>query len=729
MNPQSLPRELIGRWRPARTCPELWLAYLRGDDDAMARGLMTWLARSLGPEAMVDELIARGEFEAARLLVQDEHFADGVDAAALDALSTRIDGVAAAAREELDVRLSRIVARVEATGVKLQSEEIRRLAGERLVLAEERLAAAEEAIAVYDRHREQRLLVRLHDVLQPPGLPAAAFEAWREHIRQAILYSALDAAEASLDAGPATDRPPPVQAPLPPLWPYRDEPLSSIIGWFLGTTPAPPSFARYLPPADDPEAAQMVEAVRDWLAEDGEGQRDRLLRTLAGVLRCGLSDLRHVVGGTFARLDDLSAAGFYVFGKRRWPDGIPIWISTFAEPPQDFAKSRILLRIYAEGGGRATSDAVPVLLVDVLALLHDRAERRLRLLHQIGRYVPLSLAFDETTADSSVHWEWSELEPELRNPQHDALVIGAPGIGKSTLLQVLLALHPGSVLLHAPAEVADIPEAPLVLIDNVERLSAREMRGLAMQVHWLGSRGKRQVRLILAGRPESEDALATTAPGMFAVLPLTRRSFESLREQARVMLAWIGVRAEQPVLYDHLAFYAGGNPTLIFYLCGALCRVLHEDGMPRDRLGFQESHLRRAWEDERFRERATALLFNWLHEQPECYAVLRALLDYGSPGAGMTPTDLSWVLGETYGEAPTPTWPGWPAWIEKPLRVLSGHDLVRSDGNAWRIVAGGPALLARYWIQRQPAHSSLDATSLFATLGTRPALAPSGNHP
>lgn len=155
------------------------------------------------------------------------------------------------------------------------------------------------------------------------------------------------------------------------------------------------------------------------------------------------------------------------------------------------------------------------------------------------------------------------------------------------------------------------------------------------------------------------------------------------------MLGWVGVEAAAPGSYDRLAFLAGGNPTVLFYLCRALVGVLASEGTRRR---FTQRHVEAAWKDRGLRTAVRSLLWRPLQELPGLSETLQVLVDFCDPGETLGLDDVIWAVNETLGAQE-------PAWLEERLSLLSRYGLIRRAEEEIGLALGGAGLLVRSWLE------------------------------
>jgi hypothetical protein len=676
--------DLLAAWPLTRQGPESWLAVFADGEDvhAVIRACGATLARPMGHAEVIGALVQQGEFELATLLLQDEAFLAQAEATFAKDLEVQVERATAAAVEELRGRLAGLSERAQRLGVRVEVESILRLGSRRLREGLSRLKAVEQEVTQAEFKQVRDLERRLGETACPPALNGQMFEEWNASVAQALRLGAIEAAAAAIEAGPSADRPPAVGVPTPPIWPYSKEPLDGVVGWFFGDGLIPPGFERHVPEASDEAAWRLLKALKAVGEKEGEPERAALLHALAAVLECEVLRTEASAAGTVIHVDDLSAPGFHAFGRRRWPKGIPLWLPVQAQASPSVPAGEFVVRVVRAQPAPA-DNTLHLRLQDVFAVLHDCTRRRSRLLAQLGRQLPLDRAFDTVMVDESTRWERQDLPGGLILAEQPTLLVAAPGMGKSTLLAELAGQSSEAAIVEASTG-GELPQARVLLIDGVDRLSADAVRGMTRELHWTRTSRNPAPAVLVAARPEAREMIERNAAGMFRIIELPPRSAASLREQGRVMLGWVGIEAEVPGSYDRLAFLASGNPTLLFHLCRALAVSLASAGERRRR--FEPAHVEQAWQDSTFRLSARELIWGPLQSHEGAEEVLRAVVDFAEPGKPLSREDLAWAVDGR--EA---------AWVESRVRLLRGYGLLRVTEEGIGLAPGGVALLARAW--------------------------------
>ena len=679
------PAELLGAWSQVSRGPASWLAYCEGETDpvALARACSATLASPMDPTVLLERLLVSGEFDGTELLMQEAAFLESVDAERLREFESRLERARSAAVEEIRGKLADLKVRAAARGLVLDEADIvqavrrQRFAGSRLLEQEERRVEDAEAAVV----QELRAALAESD---PGDLDEVTHAEWRANVEHAIDLGAIEAARAAIEMGASLDRPLLVGVPSPPVWPYRTEPLRFVVDWMFGKGVIPPGFERYRPRTDDSEAWRLLEALKKGPSLGTEA----VLSGIAGVIETAIISVDVREDGVLGRLENLCAPGFHALSPCAWPSGIPVWLPAGdTSPPTDDIERGLIIEFAVGPRGGTARHVVRLDLHDVLAVLRDREHRRERLLAQLGRQLPLERAFTDLRADAAARWERSDLPTPLASDELPTLLVGAPGMGKSTLLLELAAAEGEGAVVTSATAGGDLPEADLVLVDDADGLGADELRTFVRDVHWARTTRTPPPRILVAVRPEKVPAFGQVAKQMFDVVDLPPRSSAALREQARTMLGWVGVEAASPGSYDRLAFLAGGNPTVLFYLCRALTRVLASE----DRRRFGPHHVESAWEDPELRASVRALLWSPLQGFDGASDTLEAIVDFCDPGDTLALDDLTWAIEETVG-------PRDPDWIAERLTLLRRYGFVREMDGSYGLRLGGPVMLARSWL-------------------------------
>ena len=655
--------ELLREWALTRRRQEAWQAMFTEDPQQAAIACCVALAAPQSPREMFAALLVDGEFELAELLLLDEQTCAELGADTIAALTGQVESARREALAALEVHLAPLMNRADRTGVDIDGAAIRRVAEVRRAAALTALAAAEAEVQGAEARQVLRLRERLAHA--PEG-----YVDWRLAVERAIDFGAIEEAAGMLDAGPSVERPPSFTVPSGPLWPFGEHRLVELLDWFRESEPAPAWFSRIVPPRDGTNdvAWRLIDGVAAWCGARGEREREHLLRAFAAVMECRVLGSAFKDGyGRVIRIEAASAPGFHAFAARRWPDGLTVGLA-----------DEVLLVFVGE-------HVIELSLRDVLATV-AAADRRAHLLAALGRQLPLAAAFVSTLADEGVRWERHDLPRDLLTRERIVVLVSAPGMGKTTLLRELAALHPGAKLVDASPGV-ELPEASALLIDAADVLDVAALRSLLLEAQWARTTRHPQPAVLIAGRPELVARLAVP-PGTMEVARLPSRSAVSMREQARVTLAWVGVDATRPGLYDRMAWLASGNPTLLFLLCRAAAVVLAARGPTVRRL--DEDVLDRAWTSDEFVRSARRLLFDPLQATPQAQSVLRTITELARPHETIDRDTLLWAMREAEPARDR-------AWLDGHLRLLEDYGLLQTRDVGVRLSAGGITQLVYRW--------------------------------
>jgi hypothetical protein len=658
------PGDLLQAWDTTRRRPEVWGVAFAEDPQGLVRVCGAALAAPQEPSVVVAALLADGEFELAELLLLDDRFVESVGPAALTALEAEVVRVRSATLREVEADLEFLLARMGVLGVRIDAAAIRGAAYRRRAEARQALADVERTVAQAEDARQRAFAARLDATPRTPEMTENAFEGWRASVRCTLAASEYDAAEAALAQGPTADLSPAIDVPAPIRWSYDGQTVAELLAWCRGERPSPPEFARFIADTEDPAAQSFLAAAQHWVV-DPAGAADALLRAFAAVMGCELVVEERPAGGRKHSLDDLSAPGLHAFGRGRWPDGIPVEVDASAT-----------FLVHASGG------ALRLPLRTVIATLHDRRRRRWRLLAELGRQVPLTQAFVPFIADESVRWARHDLDITAA-PDKPLLLVAAPGMGATTLLRELAAPIAGAAVIDAPFE-PNLPEAPAIFLDRVDRLSEAELRTLVREILWVRTIRRPAPMIVLSGRPELRAKLGPIPADMFVTWVLAQRSLSALREQARTTLEWVGIYATRPGIYDRMAWLASGNPTLLLLLCRSVTQLLAEGGGVQRRL--DDDLVAAAWRTSELRHAARILLWDPVLAYDGMPEVIQAITQVDVPGRSLRRDDVAWLLGGRDN-----------AWIEARMQLLADYGLMRHDSSGEYLWLGGLAQLVSHW--------------------------------
>lgn len=680
-------QDLLGVWEQTRRSAELWRAVMGQASTELLRAVARGLASPQSPDEVARSLIEEGAFEQAELLLIDDHFAASIDLERRNELEAQLEGARSRAFDTMNRELEQLRLRADPLNLELNTDAVVEVAVQSQSQARGLLQDLEAQVEEAEQEHQEALRAKARAV-KKGELDAVDLERWRMSVEQSIELGELHAAEASLARGPTADRPPALKVPTLPIWPHRQERWQDVVAWFLGNQARPPAFDRYLPA--DEHGQELIRALGSWARLDDTTQRSLTLMALANVLGCNTSEIREHQSGCTMRFDDLSAPGLHAFGRSRWPQGVPILLPC-RDPDLRLEESRLGLE-EAEWVIRLAVEETPVRdreipldIHDVLAALSTPMPRQ-TLLACVGRRFPLAYAFGGSTADLSVRWERSDIPEPLRQRGAIVVLLGAPGLGKSTLMQVLCEEEPEHRLL-SPKDVddlANLPSTRLLVLDDMETLDEDQLAKVSGELDWASEMGDVPDRVILSGRPEL--ALKLPADHSYPMETLAHRSLDALRAQARTMLGWLGVQAETPGLHTRMAFMASGNPSILYLLCGTLCRRIAERREGHRR--FIQDDLDAAWHDDQLREQMAALLIDPVRAVDGALAVLSAVTEFGLDHP-LTMDELEQALAllrNMTHDRP---------WLEARVKLLQRYGLLERKDDVVQLASGGIGAVVR----------------------------------
>ena len=668
---------LLAHWPLLRSSGDSWLVYLAQSpsDQRVVKAVARAVVCHSDVPGAVRELLALGEYEAAELLLLDSQ--GGLEADGLRLLETALGQAQAASLAELRSKVAELESRAQRAGQPLDGPGLIAELGRSRTRDQQRLEAVERAVDSWEKERLALLLKRLDGVTGE----GPTIEHWRATVAHALEVGALDAAEAALLRGPSSDVSSVLLVPQPPIWPFKQEPLARVVSWFFREGVIPPGFERFRPDQSQSAAWEFLGALRE------EGPPDTILTAAAGVFGSSVLRVESSSIGVTAFFDDLSAPGLHALGCRRWPGGVPVFLSASPESPDPReAGQGVLIRLLeSEQVGLRNERVLHVTFGDLLAVLAEDNARS-RLLALLGRQLPLDLAFDARLADLSVQWKRTDL-PDLVDPVRPRLLIGAPGQGKSTLLMELARDTGGAVV--SAADATELPTVGTILVDSVEALDEDRLRRLVREVHWVRTTRDPTPAVVVATRPESVPLFERTAGDMFERYTLAPRSLGALRDQASTMLGWLGMAAVSLASFDRLSHLAGGNPTVLFLLCRAL--ALEVAAKDRRARRFGPMDVEAAWASEELRAAIRRLLWTPISAVAGVPETLRSVIDYVDPGLAISRDDLVWAVGEQGADRSEDR-------VQDCVDLLVGYGLLELVDEGVRVSLGGPGLLARRWV-------------------------------
>jgi len=670
-------------WPLTRSTAAAWRVSLAGsaDDAVVVHAVARGLALSTSAAEAARELITDGDYLLAEMLIHDPGFSKAIaNPTRIADLETELERARSAAIAEIRSKLTELEERARRVDVELDAGAFVKGCGASQLDDLQRLAKVEADVQAAEFSFVSRIQTQLAKIVGEGADDSITH--WAAHIEHALRLGALTAAQAALERGPTKDTGPVVDVPPPPVWPYRDEPLDRAVGWFFDEGVLPPGFDRFKLQADDKSAWDFLEALR----HPASTEAVEVLRSLAALLGCNMGEVVPVATGVVGHLLDLSAPGLHVFGRARWEQGVPFWFDNYGRSnTPDLVKGCLYVCVTTTLHPRCGEEVLALNLHDVLAVLHD-PQRRERLLAHLGRQVPLSQAFGSSSPDPSTSWRRNDLPDLTEHGATAVLIAGSPGMGKSTLL-ASLAERGGGVVIKA-AQSKELPQEPVVAIDEVDSLNEEGLRGLVREIVWAKNMRNPAPMVVLAVRPETRARVISAAPSLFSFFELPRRSLSAIAKQASTMLGWVGVEAEAPGSYDRMALLSGGNPAVLILLCKALAAVI-ETSTTRSRR-FSPAQIEEAWRSPDLRDALRELLWSPIADREGVRSTVEVLATFLEPGARLSMEDLLWAVGETLGRRSD-------EWLEERVTLLEAYGLVRRSERGVTFETSGPGMLVAGW--------------------------------
>ncbi|AGL19258.1 ATP-binding protein [Actinoplanes sp. N902-109] len=377
MGELTIPREVIERWSGRWRYPGVAAALRAENAPDLAPHLVSGLLRPAADATeAVERLLAEGEFDAAE---------------SLDAGHEGVAQARALALRNVTRELAELTVRAQRVDYRLPDP------GDVLAGVSARAGAADEWIT------KRRVELDKHEKVYGEALTATAEtlaegrRIWLEAVTRCVEDQEYPAAKQMLRDGPGEeDLPDPAAVPRPPVWPFGDVRLSSVLPWYEAETiDAPLAFtARYRPAADDNAGKRLVVAIA---AVDAEVSAATVVELAAAIdAFAGVEGVRHPVAerghGYVVTLSGLASPRF---NRLALPTEHHLWVPARrgAEPPTDGGD----LVVYGSATDRP--DGVPALTeTDLFRLVapgedgraHPAAHRQINLLRLLGADMPES---------------------------------------------------------------------------------------------------------------------------------------------------------------------------------------------------------------------------------------------------------------------------------------------------------------------------------------------------
>lgn len=698
---ETLANDLFRAWPQRWQMPALWAATIDSSApvplDAVVQAVMASIVDPMSVSEAVLELLRLGEFHAAsRLLASDD--AGVLTAGQRKLLDKRLREAKIEARQTVDERsvlLQRRHRRLATPNRETERwmEEARLQVVDRLADAEVLLDEAERVIGAAEQDETAYLESRLAN---HPAYPEEG--RWKNAIRRALMSRDFPTARWLLDNPNDSGRLP--SHALPPRRPRWRFPVSdeTFVRWIRGAPDALPGFlAAWGIPTENRIGWDLLDALEPFLPRRVAAASDQDVRRLVDVLeRClgvqrALGDEVQVGvhdGAYWTRLRGLNYPGFHAFTEAGFPDGIRFAVEALGgsnvapvrvDPEDPSAPGRdegFVQEPYIHFGSRPrrwpTAGAVRLEPHDLFGLIAD-PNQRVNLVRAIGRNLPPGQILPAPLPAPDGTFLVGRLDEQVAVVDADAPVlwIGPAGCGRTSLLRyaVTACRNRGWVVVElSPAMIGDgglesvldamrvdaprsfIDEDPpleagagvLVVADDLDKLMPAAARTLAHTLHEIQRLSGGRVRcLAAAGLPVGWWLQEELGLSSRVLRPL---SYEASCELVTHVLDLAGVRLHNQTVLDRLAFYADGNPGLLYRLLWGAIRLLGEREPGRSLVLYPES-VEAAFGAPEFRSAAQQLVFAPVQSQPVLRAILGALLleqaDRVGTKAGTTPEGIA----------------------------------------------------------------------------------------
>ena len=283
-------QKILRQWHELWRYPDLLVALEQADAEeavaaSFAKGLIDGLASPQSPRECLLSLLRRGEFQAAKRVLEMASFEAVVDADDHEALFQELDKSRRRAADKIHARAAVLGAR--ASRVELPSEAppsmgdvIDKRVTEALIFLdvwENKIQKRETAVAG-ELRRDLKKAMETTDKEITPGMAA-----WQESVERCLKAQEYEAARFLVESGPGVTVPDEsFVVPRRPRWPWNES-LEVVLQWFEDTQSAPPDFhARWRHNATDMPAVRLLNVLKH-VADSGVTDDDSA-RELADAL-------------------------------------------------------------------------------------------------------------------------------------------------------------------------------------------------------------------------------------------------------------------------------------------------------------------------------------------------------------------------------------------------------------------------------------------------------------
>lgn len=675
---------LFRSWEGRRQSRYAWQTSLHADADTerTLRAVGAAVLTRADTSRVARDLIEAGEFDAVDWLIDDVAWTPEIRANIDEERRAAIDR----ARSEISTRVELLRTRAEAVDVAVDADAILEWADRSRDQARAVFESAMKTVQRAEERSRSSLRRRLKEAARriPPS-PSRA--RWQEGVERSIHLGAFKIARETLDAGPDASGMSPFELPQRPPALRASTTVEDILGWYHDPFSPRPGKLELTLDDDDDHARDLLTAVGELLVGENERNRRRVAVLVTQILGGRVLTVLDSPSSATILIDGLSTPGLEALAARRWPEGMPLTLTSPGAQP-DYTLTGLGVRLVRPQDKPGSGDWLELRLLDVLAVLSDRDHRSARLLRILGPQIPLTAAFADLPRDSLVEWS----KRKLRTGE-SVLYVAAPGMGAASLRAHLAAQMGAQYIEAADLEDIDPPSEPCVLVLEVPpELDARGLRRFVRELYYLTDTCT-ELGVAATALPEAAYFINQLAPGQFELDRIQPCPTETLRNNAVVTLGWIGVEAADPALYDRIAMLASGNHTVLWYVCRALVTQLSDEER-----SFDRNHLDRAWHDGALRADIRSLLWTPLSAAPARLRLLRLIAEFVPVGSRAEHfADLVEMLDEE-----EPDWSIGESW-QRDLQVLQHYGLVTftqhsTDGLIVSLQPGGLTELVGQWL-------------------------------
>lgn len=477
-------QKILRQWHEIWRYPDLLVALEQADAEetvaaTFAKGLIDGFASSQSPRECLLSLLHRGEFQAAKRVLEMASFEAAVAADDHEALVQELDKARLRAANKIHAQAAVLEAR--ANRVELPSEALpsivdmidKRVTKALIFLGkwENKIQRRETEVAD-ELRRDLKKAMETTDKEITPGMAA-----WQESVERCLKAQEYKAARFLVDLGPGAAVPDEsVVVPRRPRWPWSES-LEEVLQWFEDTQSAHPDFhVRWRHDSTDMPAVRLLDVLKhiaDSGVTDGDSARE-FADALDGFFGREEMDREVIARGNWfeTRLHAPVDPRLPCFAASD-SAGVHLWIPKIwdAAPLVDLEDGTSGLCFLQDQSIPCPKGVVGFDSWTLLRLFADREHRHLNFLREIGgkldldAVVPVDISdvrlppVDPGAARGYMAWVLDIINVSLKVPTVVDLIVYYAGANPCLALHLLRALLSSTSSRHAAIGLDDIERA------------------------------------------------------------------------------------------------------------------------------------------------------------------------------------------------------------------------------------------------------------------------------